>query len=114
MDVSTLEAKREQIQKIVCEGVKIASFVMQVSSDAFIGIDDNISADYVRKTLEIFLYHPMQPTDGANKDKGEASFIFSDVMTKCVDRICKRDAFGIFESPKHYLACFNTMCLDVA
>jgi hypothetical protein len=86
--------------------------VFQTSFDEFVGDEDEVNADFVRNYLDCFLSHPIK--NGVSMKREEALKIYKAIMTKAIERIAKKDTFGLFESVPSYLTCFNTMCQDIA
>ena len=71
-----------------------------------------MTAAYVRKLLDMLLYHPFK--NGVSKDAGEGLTILKAVLDKATKRFAKDDTYGLFENPVEYMICFNTLCVDLA
>jgi len=99
---------------LVCKACAISDYVLEHSQEAYIGNDDaeSVTAAYVRKLLDMFLYHPYK--NGVSKTAEESLEILKSILSIATERFAMDDTFGLFDNPIEYIICFNTFCVDIA
>ena len=98
----------------VCNLLDIREEVVVESQEKHFGSGEADSVDvvYVRKILDLFLYHPF--VNSKTKERAEALTIAQAILDKASERIVKADTFGLFDNAVEYLICFNSLCVDIA